>query len=232
MPDNVLPFGRPKPDTPAVATAKRGRDLAREQNLAARLAYQEVLYRQDNERLLADGRVVPARITMAMDLAGLHGPDVDERCGTYHGNPAGDIDRWEQALAVPSAEQVELMAAETGFPVPWFYRPVKPGPTPGEGPIWICWRDRRGCEASAPDVITEQGVLLYGGEPRPPVDTCPPPIPGMPAPERQPKPPRPAPAPPAKKAPPAVVQPTLPTRMPDHLRAELAAKLADRKKSP
>jgi hypothetical protein len=228
--DNVLPFGRKKPpESPGKERVRRGRELAADQNIAARVAYQEASTRQSDERRIAAGLVVPARITMAMDLAGLDGPDVDERCGTYHGNPDGDIDRWEQALAVPSAEQVALMAEVTGFPIAWFYRPLPPGPTPGDGPIWICWSDHRGCEASAPDVITERGVLLYGGKPRPPVDTCPAPIPGVPAAERTEKPARPSAAKkaPAKQQPP--VQPTLPTRMPEHLRGPLMAKLAARR---
>jgi hypothetical protein len=225
VPDNVLPFGKKRvPDSPDPARESSGRELAAEQNIAGRVAFQEASTRQRDDRLLAAGRVVPARITMAFDLAGLDGPDVDERCGTYHGNPDGDLDRWEQALAEPSREQVRLMAKVTGFPEPWFYRPLPPGPTPGDGPIWICWRDRRGCQASAPDVITEQGVLLYGGQPRPPVDTCPPPIPGMPAAERTKK--RPRPPAPAKKTPPPAAQPTLPTRMPQHVRDELDAILA------
>lgn len=215
---------------------RRGRELAKAQNAAGRAAYQEALARQQEpknkrweQHLLASGTVVPARITMAMDLAGLYGPEVDDRCGTFHGNPDGDIDRWEQALAVPSPEQVRLMAEATGFPIPWFYAPLEPGPTPGTGPIWICWRDRRGCQASTPDVVTEDGVLLYGGKPRDPVETCPAPIPGMPAAERAEKLRRPRPARPAKKEAQPTLQPTLPSPMPAYLRDELAAKLAARR---
>lgn len=183
------------------------------------------------EKLIAGGRVVPARITIALDLRELHGPAVDEQVGTWHGNPDGDIDRWEQALAVPSREQAEQLAALTDFPLAWFYEPLRPGPFT-DGPAWMCFSGRRGCELVQPNVITAEGVLLYEGQPREPVDTLPAPMPGMPAPET-PAPRKRAPAArttPRKKAPAAVQQPTLPNLMPERLRTELMAKLAARKK--
>jgi hypothetical protein len=227
---NVVPFRGKKP-APGASRVARARQLAEEQNRARREAYSAAAVSQRDGRLIASGKVVPARISIAMDIAGLDGHGVDLRCGTYHGNPDGDVDRWEQAIAVPSPEQVRLMAEATDFPIAWFYRPVKPGPTPGDGPVWICWRDRRGCQASAPDIITGQGVLLYGGQPRPPVDTLPAPLPGMPVPDGEPptKPAARRPATPARKKPPPAVQPTLPTRMPQAMRDELNAALARRR---
>lgn len=229
MADNVVPFRGKKPTSGASRTT-RARQLAEKQNQPRREAWSAAAIRQRDGRLIAAGKVVPARISIAMDIAGLDGHGVDLRCGTYHGNPDGDIDRWEQALKTPSPEQVRLMAEVTGFPIAWFYRPARPGPTPGDGPVWICWRDKRGCERSAPNVIDVRGVLLYGGQPRPPVDTCPPPLPGMPVPDRDPdpKPARPAPAAVKKRQAPAVVQPTLSNKMPQHLRDQLAAVLAAR----
>jgi hypothetical protein len=38
----------------------------------------------------------------------------------------------------------------------------------------VCHGGRRGCEVSAPDVVDENGVLLYGGKPR----SLPPPVQG------------------------------------------------------
>lgn len=116
-------------------------------------------------------RVVPARITMALDARSLYGADVDVACGTWEGNPDGDVDAWESAGAVPSPEQVAKLAALTGHPVAWFYRPLPPGPLLA-GPAIVCWRSgpkgggRRHCTTVQPDVIDERGVLLRGGQPR------------------------------------------------------------------
>jgi hypothetical protein len=232
----VIPFRRRvrglKPPQPA-GGGRTARDVLAEQRI--RRDHAQAVAR--SRELVRAGKVVPARISMALDLAGLHGPDVDLKVGTWHGNPAGDIDRWEQAIAVPTRDQVWQLAWLTGFRPSWFYRPMKPGPLLG-GPVWMCFADRRGCVAYGPDVITEGGVLLYEGKPRDPVDTCPPPpepLPGMPLPD----------APAARKSPSAgrtatgatpvrvdvaAEQLTLPNRMPDHLRAELKAKLAARKR--
>lgn len=235
----VVPFGRRRPPPvtrlhPSARRAQQGaRDLAAAQNTAQREAYQEGLARQRGERLLAEGTPVPARITIAMNLADLYGPEVDERCGTFEGNPAGDIDRWELAICVPTGEQVRLMSEVTGFPIPWFYEPLEPGPLPSDGPVWVCWGGRRGCEAVPPDIVDERGVLLYGGEPRELPAAVQGQIPGVPAPgdpkPRDPK-PRPGRRAAAKKAAAAVVQPALPSRMPEALRADLMATLAARKK--
>jgi hypothetical protein len=215
--------------------APEARALAAEQAGDDRRKYVAAVMTAEAERLIAGGKVIPARITIALDIRELHGPEVDDHVGTYHGNPDGDVDRWEQALAVPSAEQVRLLAELTDFPLAWFYRPIKPGPVT-DGPIMMCFPRR--CELVQPHVITDDGVLLYEGQPRDPVDTCTPPLPGMPAPEvaparkrvpaatTTPRTPRPKKA--AKKTPPAE-QLTVPNRMPADLRAELDRMFAERK---
>lgn len=68
---------------------------------------------------------IPARITLALDTRGLYGPEVDLACGTFEGNPAGDVDAWEDGTAVPSAEQVVLLAALVHMPVEYFYAPIE-----------------------------------------------------------------------------------------------------------
>lgn len=245
----VVPFRRgPGPEQPAVEpaapprkagtladeglhprtrrAAPQARALAAEQAGEARRRYSSAAVRARAEKLIAAGKVVPARITLALDIMGLNGPEIDEQVGTWHGNPGGDIDRWEQALAVPSPAQVELLAKLTDFPVAWFYEPVETGPLLDNGPVWMCFSDRRGCAQVQPHVVTEAGVLLYEGQPREPVDTCPARLPGMPAAELPQPSPGPAKAPPAgraaaaKKKPAAAVQPSLPTPMPEHARAE------------
>lgn len=162
MTDTVVPFGRRKgmPPAPApAAPASRARELAAAQADDQRRRYSAAVSMQETERLLREGRPVPARITMALDLRGLDGPEVDTACGAAE--PA--VDLWECGVEVPTADQVRLLAALTGFPVRYFYMPVKPG-FQLDGVI-ICWGGRRGCQRLEPDYIDERGVLHYGGEP-------------------------------------------------------------------
>ena len=115
-----------------------------------------------------NARPVPARISWALDSRGLEGPEVDEQVGTFEGNPAGDVDDWEDARAVPTRAQVAMLAELTRYPPAWFYQPVEIGPTHGGG--WIHWGNRapgRRCERLVPDVIDARGVLLPEGRPRP-----------------------------------------------------------------
>jgi hypothetical protein len=137
------------------------RALAAEQAAAHRAGYAAARARQENEQLISSGKVVPARITIALDFRGLEGPEVDAACG----GAEPDVDMWELGLAVPAPEQVVKLAELTGFPGAFFYQPVKPGPLAGSA-IFICHRGRRGCEALEPDVVDENWVLLYGGKPR------------------------------------------------------------------
>ncbi len=242
----VVPFERrgakkPAPLDGAVAglhpRARRGDQraakLAADQSITDRVAYGTAQARVENERLIAAGKVVPARITLAMNLRGLEGPEVDIECGTVEGNrdpDAGDVDMWELGLAVPTREQVELMAKLTDFPPAWFYRPMEPGPLlagagSGEaGFLFMCGPG--GCTIVESDYVDEDGVLQYGGEPRRTLPEAALPFdPG----ERAERPKRPA-APrkktPAKKA---AAAPKTSNTMPLDLRAELEAKLASAK---
>jgi hypothetical protein len=108
------------------------------------------------EKLIAGraGRPYPDRITAALDMRGLDGPEVDVACGAAE--PA--VDRWEAGQEVPSRRQVELLADLTGFPVAWFF--TKPTKLVLTG--WICGAD--GCEQfdERPDadiVPLRQGAL-------------------------------------------------------------------------
>lgn len=88
--------------------------------------------RQATERLIAarSGRPYPERITTALDLPvgpngycpALEGPGVDIACGAVE--PA--VDRWENGSEVPTRDQVEKLAALTGYPLGFFFAP--PGP--------------------------------------------------------------------------------------------------------
>lgn len=114
---------------------------------------------------VARGAVVPARITLALDMRGMYGPQVDVAVGTFEGNPDGDVDGWEAGRAVPSEEQISLLAAATGFPAGWFAKPIKPGPL--VGPVWICYRRKVNgarCHRVEPDWVDERGVLHRADE--------------------------------------------------------------------
>lgn len=135
------------------------RELAAEQAREENQRWATAHWKRETQRLLAEGTPVPARITMALDLRGLDGPEVDTACGAVE--PA--VDMWECGVEVPTGEQVKLLAELTGFPVRYFYMPVEPGPLV-DGLI-ICWTDGRGCQRPEPDYVDERGVLHYGGEP-------------------------------------------------------------------
>ena len=173
--DGVTPFRRPaRRDVRTAAERRRdaglslatrqaapgARRLAAEQNAVAQLRHRIAARHQANERLVAAGTVVPARITLALDLRGLDGPEVDIACGTVEPY----VDLWECGLEIPTEEQVRLLADLTGFPVPFFYLPIKPGPL--TGPMFLC-SDRK-CEVIQPSIVDQRGVLHYAGETRGP----------------------------------------------------------------
>lgn len=128
-------------------------------NRSDRVRFAAAAARQTNERLLATAKPVPARITMALDMRNLDGPDVDTACGAVE--PA--VDLWECGVEVPTPEQLVLLAKLTDFPVGYFFRPIEPGPL-FEGVIMCSDRPRR-CVSVETDYVDERGVLHYGGQP-------------------------------------------------------------------
>lgn len=81
---------------------------------------------------------VPARITIALDIRHLDGPEVDLACGARE----PDVDDWEAARKVPSHEQIILLAALTRFPVEFFYRPVSETER-ARRRVFVCDRTKR-----------------------------------------------------------------------------------------
>lgn len=79
----------------------------------------------------------PERITMALDICDLYGPEVDEALGGQE--PM--VDEWESGERVPTKEQVQALARLTGFPMKFFYLPPPP-PMPG---VILCGDD--GCRS-------------------------------------------------------------------------------------
>lgn len=70
------------------------------------------------------GLTVPHRITLALDIARLDGPEVDEACGVQE--PA--VDLWECGRLYPTWEQLCRLAQLTGFPVAFFTAPLASEP--------------------------------------------------------------------------------------------------------
>lgn len=78
------------------------------------------------------GRAIPWRITSALDIRSLYGPEVDRACGVEEPT----VDRWEAGEVYPTWEQLNALARLTGFPVSYFTRPGDPL----EGPVFLCSR--------------------------------------------------------------------------------------------
>jgi hypothetical protein len=64
------------------------------------------------------GLIAPFLITTALDMCGLHGPEVDEACGVEEPT----VDHWESGLVYPTWEQLCALATLTGFPPKFFSR--------------------------------------------------------------------------------------------------------------
>jgi hypothetical protein len=68
-------------------------------------------------------RPEPSRITVALDRAGLFGPDADRTLGVIE--PA--VDLWESGALVPTDAQLADLAERAGVLVGWFYgEPIEP----------------------------------------------------------------------------------------------------------
>lgn len=60
------------------------------------------------------------RITLALDLHGLEGPEVDEALGVNDGSDTV-VDAWEAGTIVPSHDDIRRLATLTGFLPHFFY---------------------------------------------------------------------------------------------------------------
>jgi transcriptional regulator with XRE-family HTH domain len=70
-------------------------------------------------RLWELGRAVPHRITTALDLHRLEGPEVDWACGVEEPT----VDLWEAGALYPSWAQLCRLAELTGRPIGFFFLP-------------------------------------------------------------------------------------------------------------
>jgi len=112
--------------------------------------------RRDPAAYYAGKAPTPQRITTALDMRELYGPEVDQALG----GEEPMVDEWESGERVPDFKQMQALALLTGFPVKFFYMP--PAPPIGNG--WICGSD--GCH---PLGVEEKGDSCPEcGQPRAP----------------------------------------------------------------
>ncbi|MDN5895831.1 MAG: hypothetical protein L0H93_17620 [Nocardioides sp.] len=81
---------------------------------------------------------VPERITTALDICGLDGPEVDEALG----GAEPMVDEWEAGQRIPTEQQIVTLAELTGFTVDFFHMPIDPEDRAGG--IWMCQRSGPG----------------------------------------------------------------------------------------
>lgn len=90
---------------------------------------------------IPDGATVNReRLTAALNLRGLYGPEVDEAVG--EAEPV--VDWWEEGRMEPDLEAVRRLATLTGFAPGWFYLEAPPARLEGG---FVCQRSGpgRGC---------------------------------------------------------------------------------------
>jgi hypothetical protein len=109
--------------------------------------------RRDPAAFYANLTPTPQRITTALDMRELYGPEVDQALG----GKEPMVDEWESGERIPTFAQMQALAMLTGFPVKFFYQPPPPPLDNG----WICGSD--GCRPLG-DVGDEgTGRSLAGG---------------------------------------------------------------------
>lgn len=82
-------------------------------------SYVGVAMEQAAYRAWAAGKVIPYRITTALDAEALYGPEVDAACGVEE--PA--VDQWEAGELYPTWEQLCALA-ELTHTRPWLFTPA------------------------------------------------------------------------------------------------------------
>lgn len=131
------------------------------------------------------GQVVPHRITLALNIRELYGPEVDAACGVAE--PA--VDEWEAGTRYPTWEQLLALAELTGY-APGFFIAPSDGRELGQSDgdvMFVCYRNRKNWNprieiprpilAFTPEAIaaTVGGYCVACLEPRPgrnPRHTC------------------------------------------------------------
>ena len=124
--------------------------------LTDRQKFQRVISDQHTADLLQH-KPNPRRITSALDLRGLYGPEVDRDLG----GEEPMVDEWESGKRIPTSEQIEALGRLTDFPPGYFYLPTSPEEL---CPIIMCGTG--GCEVinkePHPSEPTADVIPLFG----------------------------------------------------------------------
>jgi hypothetical protein len=129
---------RRKASTPRIARGLTGAKAVRATRVLARV--DAAAEHRDPVAYYAGMTPTPERITMALDLRELYGPEVDQALG----GEEPMVDEWESGERTPDFAQVQALAKLTDFPVRFFYMPPPPPITNG----WICGSE--GCASLSP----------------------------------------------------------------------------------
>ena len=127
-----------------------------DKRLTDRQKFRAVIEEQRSNRLLTSRAPNPRRITSALDIRMLEGPQVDRDLG----GEEPMVDEWESGKRIPTPEQIEALADLTGFTPAFFYQ----DDPPDLGPMILC--GPKGCErterAPHPSDPTADVIPLFG----------------------------------------------------------------------
>lgn len=84
--------------------------------------YQHALYEQQAHQAWQQGRIYPHRITAALDLNNLQGPEIDQACGVKE--PC--VDMWEAGELYPTWTQLQALAKLCKVTTRFFTIPTPP----------------------------------------------------------------------------------------------------------
>lgn len=102
-------------------------------------------HREEAEARWRGGYIIPARITQALDLRSLYGPEVDAALGVEEPT----VDRWEAGELYPTWEQVQSLSKLTGMGERWFTDAI---PWHHLDAMFVCDRSKRtGTSLVVPD---------------------------------------------------------------------------------
>ncbi len=101
------------------------------------------------------GKVRPWRITTALNLRGLYGPEVDVACLAVE----PEVDWWEEAILYPTWDQLLALAGLTDMLPGWFTRAGDP---PVTTTVFLCTSGRGGgCHVIEPPAVVH---LTYSAD--------------------------------------------------------------------
>jgi hypothetical protein len=111
------------------------------------------------------GLVCPDRITTALNVRSLYGPEVDRACKAQE----PEVDQWEAGERYPTWEQLLALAALTGYPTSWFTTNDSPSVKVWQTSLWHTMNEGERAEAIAegPAAMTYPRAVLDARPPSP-----------------------------------------------------------------